>query len=307
MRLLERYIDTIRPLLPPPGEGDPVPVDITPAARWFYSESDREHWDVREDFPVVVPPWGRCWLEYVNPRQVRSGDATVTLPAREVRVGAALSSGLIPESERRMWERLEPMDGFIDEEVRHIRERQLRAAREEGCEITWLVMAKLFYGDDHELREGPAISFYLDQRGQVMPEFAGLVAYNVAEASLVPGHLFPFLFALSLMHCKNVTVEPVEVPPKVTRARAKRQLPPVRYHTIVIEPMRRRTLAEPGPRGSAAKRAMHIVRGHFKDYRESGLFGRYHGIYWWDMAVRGDVEAGRVVQQFRVRPPREEE
>jgi hypothetical protein len=282
-------------------------VDITPAARWFYSESDREHWDVREDFPVVVPPWGRCWLEYVSPRQVRSGDATITLPAKELRVGAALSSGIVPEDKRDKWKEFEPLYEFLDEERTVIRERQMEAAAALGCELTWVVIAKLFFGSDHELRQGPAISFYLDQRGQVMPEFAGLVAYNVAEASLVPGHLFPFLFALSLMHCKNVAVEPIEVPAKVTRARAKRQLPPVRYHTIVIEPMRRRTLAEPGPRGSDAKRAMHIVRGHFKDYREAGLFGRYHGIYWWDMAVRGDVEAGRVVQQFRVRPPREED
>ena len=35
-------------------------------------------------------------------------------------------------------------------------------------------------------------------------------------------------------------------------------------------------------------RAMHICRGHFKDYRQGkGLFGRYHQLVWQPAIVRG--------------------
>ena len=34
------------------------------------------------------------------------------------------------------------------------------------------------------------------------------------------------------------------------------------------------------------KRALHICRGHFKDYREGrGLFAKTHGIWWWDFRL----------------------
>jgi hypothetical protein len=33
-------------------------------------------------------------------------------------------------------------------------------------------------------------------------------------------------------------------------------------------------------------RALHIMRGHFKDYREGrGLFGKVHGMWWWDFRL----------------------
>ena len=48
---------------------------------------------------------------------------------------------------------------------------------------------------------------------------------------------------------------------------------------------------------------LHICRGHFKDYRESGLFGKVKGIFWWDQYVRGDLENGAVVKDYNVKAP----
>jgi hypothetical protein len=48
------------------------------------------------------------------------------------------------------------------------------------------------------------------------------------------------------------------------------------------------------------KQALHICRGHFKDYRQSGLFGRHKGVFWWDMAARGSAEQGIVDKDYRI-------
>ena len=43
------------------------------------------------------------------------------------------------------------------------------------------------------------------------------------------------------------------------------------------------------------RKALHFVRGHFKDYSVKGL-RKYKGMYWWDSQVRGEVN-GRVVHK----------
>ncbi len=46
---------------------------------------------------------------------------------------------------------------------------------------------------------------------------------------------------------------------------------------------------------------MHIVRGHFKDYRNGGgLFGKLKGLYWWDMHVAGDISNGQIVKDYSI-------
>lgn len=306
MRLLERYHDLIVPLSPP-SQAPIVPVDITPSARWFYSESEREHWDVRADFPVAVCPWPRAWLEYVQPTYSRSGDTLTRLPG-EVRVGGMFVSVEIPPESR-----TDPdvFDVTAATYARHVgadpqamaaRRAQIERVLEAGWEFRWLVSVKLWTGSDSGIAEGPAIVYYLDQTGQVVEEFAGVVASGVADAGHIPGVLFPFLFAFSLLHCRNVRVEEAATPRKVAQARRRRGLQPVRFHTLVVDPLRQTVEREPAGSGSGAKRALHIVRGHFADYREKGLFGRYHGIYWREMHVRGDAKAGAVFKDYRVGP-----
>ena len=56
------------------------------------------------------------------------------------------------------------------------------------------------------------------------------------------------------------------------------------------------------------KHALHICRGHFKDYRDGkGLFGRYKDIYWWESQVRGNGEHGVVLKDYNVNEPSESE
>jgi hypothetical protein len=116
--------------------------------------------------------------------------------------------------------------------------------------------------------------------------------------------VFPVLMAITFLNCKNVVAE--EVAPDAEAERrwvARHKKPSFRYKVLRIEPMteairRARAGTEPGTS------PLHICRGHFKDYRERGLFGRFRGVYWWDNHFRGKAENGVVVKDYEVgRPP----
>ncbi len=115
----------------------------------------------------------------------------------------------------------------------------------------------------------------------------------------------PMAFAISLMHCKNVELRPVEPIPALSKAQFKRRgRPLVRYHELHIEPMKAVLKREGAEGGAGLAKAMHIARGHFKDFRNGkGLFGRYKGTYWWPQHLRGNAEEGEVKKGYRVSPP----
>ena len=76
--------------------------------------------------------------------------------------------------------------------------------------------------------------------------------------------------------------------------------PLVSFRTVEIRPIRRIIETEKQNRNVSGSVALHMCRGHFKDYREHGLFGKEKGIYWWDAHVRGKAENGIVDKDYRV-------
>lgn len=117
------------------------------------------------------------------------------------------------------------------------------------------------------------------------------------------GHIFvmPVLFALSLLNCKNVTFKDE----KLSKKRQKRieRDKGVRYKVLDIHPFRQQVRRETRPGENEITTALHICRGHFKDYREKGLFGKYKDIYWWDMHTRGNPDIGTIEKDYRIVPP----
>jgi hypothetical protein len=105
------------------------------------------------------------------------------------------------------------------------------------------------------------------------------LAHHDTEAML--GYVLPVLFALSLMHCRNVEIRTVEPDPEASRAHRRRHHHRlVRYQVLDIEPMRRildrAGAADPGAGG--LRRALTICRGHFKTFTpDAPLFGRHTG------------------------------
>lgn len=121
--------------------------------------------------------------------------------------------------------------------------------------------------------------------------------YTTTMAAFV----YPFAQATSILHCKNVTARRVtQLPPKSAGA-FKRGHGGYSYSVLDIAPMQRTFQQEGVTPGSSLIHALHMCRGHFKDYREgAGLFGRHKGLYWWEQNVRGAVEAGVHVKDYRV-------
>ncbi len=120
-----------------------------------------------------------------------------------------------------------------------------------------------------------------------------------------------FLFCLALMHCDNV--KEIELPPsppvvrkRQNRSAARRPVPEIRYKTLTVTPRAARHRgADDGEEsangdGEVEPKALHFVRGHFKDYSVKGLFGKYKKVYWWDSQVRGEVKGGVVDKDYRV-------
>ena len=115
--------------------------------------------------------------------------------------------------------------------------------------------------------------------------------------------LLPALFALSLMHCRNVAVRTVEPPVALSRKAARRRGRPLtRYHVLDIAPMREILDRQGEARRKGLRHALHLCRGHFKTYTaDAPLFGRHVGDFWWADHARGSVSNGQVEKDYRLR------
>jgi hypothetical protein len=298
-------------------------VDISPAAQWYIEEDEREEMDFAKDFPNVASPWPVCWLEYKWPSTYRVGKDVVNVPypQRGSDTGAIIRSFEVEDDdderinvleydvprrmlEKRLQQESEPPPNRLD---------AIKLAIEHGAKARWLclldVITETFDGSVAPLlfstyavdETGSAIQASLASFA-VIPQIPGINLEGFDGRQL----LSPFWFALSLLHCKNVKLEDVPVPPKVQAKREKRGIPNITFKTLIVEPMRQQVRREatddPTGEQNHIRRALHIARGHFKDYRDGpGLFGKYQGLYWWDMHVRGSADIGTVVKDYQVK------
>jgi hypothetical protein len=113
----------------------------------------------------------------------------------------------------------------------------------------------------------------------------------------------PAALAVSLMHCKNIDIRPVDPPIRVSRSYQRKQGRPLtRYYELDIRPMRRVLDTDGEARTKGLGHALHICRGHFKTYGEDApLFGKHTGTYWWEAQARGKAEQGVVEKDYRIR------
>ncbi|OHT50324.1 hypothetical protein BKG71_00810 [Mycobacteroides chelonae] len=113
----------------------------------------------------------------------------------------------------------------------------------------------------------------------------------------------PAVLALGLINCKNVkTEESGRVTWRRSGRERRRGAAPnsVRYNTIVLPGGGSVREGRPGQQRMRAS-ALHRVRGHFKTYTDSApLLGKHVGTYWWGWQVRGDLDNGAVVSDYRL-------
>ena len=102
----------------------------------------------------------------------------------------------------------------------------------------------------------------------------------------------------SILNCSNVETDVVRPPSKLQKKRKKRNRPPLKtYKTLKLTGTKS---SKGNGKGNGIDKALHLCRGHFKNYTEDNpLFGKYTGRYWWQPQVRGKKEAGEGIKDYQ--------
>lgn len=271
----------------------------------YVTSGGKEQWDLTKDFPNLAPPYNACWFEYRAPREL----------FRNLRQIGVLMA----------WEN---MLHVIDEMVKSDNQISNLAAVHKIVNdypgAKWYCIAFLIGGDGDTAR-GPALcasmAFGVKSDGSVVVQHGadgepGVTMHLPIErglegdedgdwfASQVRTVLVPALLAVSLLHCKNVTVKTSEPPRKLVQHHQKAGRSLVTFHTLDIKPMRTVLEHEGHASTGGLKRALHIVRAHFKTYTvDAPLLGKHTGTWFWGSMVRGSVEHGIALKDYKVEPP----
>lgn len=285
---MERIVGTPRPAGGAFAAAEHVQIDNV-AEYVFRDVKVGDSWTLSEDFPTIAPPWELAWYEYRRPSVIQSlAKFTPSMP--DETPGMPDHVGVLVEG-------VPTDDGFVSRYY-------------------------IYAATGKDVVRGPIVfQIDCDKEGRVTPEGIRVIldpSVPVTDAERrrlkmwLGGSdlLVPVLMATSLLHSKNVTIErepPVDA--GLQRSHRKRYgTERVRFHLLHIEPMRRvlrSAGAESDAPGEGVKVAMHIRRGYFGDYRDGrGLFGRWHGIFWWDQTVRGRADSGLVQKEYVVHAPR---
>jgi hypothetical protein len=312
MKMLERHYDQLTKEHPDRTEIESV--DITAAARWFLEGSSQENWDLREDFPIVTPPFRSMWMEFEPPKTINSNGRIIAIPRDIDSIGCMsmcieVADGMGTEVIRQDALRRMLMHGAASQDIPVSSDGSTNAtnaaALEAGREARWIVFWRVYCSTSRrQLEDMESIAAYIDGDGRMITEnyivygAQDMLEYKQSIGGVGTG-IMPFLFALSLMHAKNVSLEPIALASEIQRRRKKDGKPCLIFKVLQINPIRQQSAG--AGTGSGPKRAMHIVRGHFKDYRNGGgLFGKMKGLYWWDMHVAGDIANGQVVKDYAI-------
>lgn len=170
-----------------------------------------------------------------------------------------------------------------------------------------------FVNNFEELNDGSfglrinTFTYSCDKKGELL-KVGVLNKLNRENEPTVIYSLAPVLLALSFLHCKNVTIHSEEPAIKLQKARERRgKLPLFTFKTLEIKPMVKILKEQGESETKGLKHALHICRGHFKDFSNGPGLGRghAHGLYWWESHVRGSREVGAVIKDYKVSPNKE--
>ena len=251
---------------------DDIPIIVADNVVEYYFDSllnDGKVWDI-SDFPCVSPPFKRFFIETRIPKAVLN-----IMPKESSRGLNGWGFEFLVED--RDDKRKDVLCTFYEQIKKTVFLRNIR--------IKYTITK---YGE------------FVDGSLMYQPLFENLPACNPIHLAYL--NLDPLLLAISFMHCKNVRLEPVDPPEKLSRKHKKKHCKPLfRYHVLNIEPMKKILRKEGNIEKTGIRQALHICRGHFKDYRDGGgLFGKYKDIYWWESHVRGDINEGSVTKDYNI-------
>lgn len=107
------------------------------------------------------------------------------------------------------------------------------------------------------------------------------------------------LFAFQLMHCRNIKRIESSHRPCMPKGK-KGKIPKISFHSLRISD----ALVVGGSNqmgGGGGETAKHICRGNFAHYTEENkLFGKYVGMFWRPMHIRGNAKHGIVGKEYSI-------
>jgi len=136
------------------------------------------------------------------------------------------------------------------------------------------------------------------------PGVNGTMLENKSDTEIVLAEIFPpVVFALTMLHCKNVSA--IETGgPSVQRGGRSSRSHLRRHHVLQVRPMGGKSVSNNRGQHESVAMSLHFVRGHFKTYTDDApLFGRLTGSYWWESHARGDASVGIVTKDYNVNSP----
>jgi hypothetical protein len=301
----------------PPGT---VVITADAVAKYLFEEMPEEL-SIHDDFPNIAPPFETIAVECLLRGQSRDGRSGRVLmkeiPARRmvwisqnIEVVPGMSAATVVASYIAMLvarqthcENAQDLVTFLDDIER--------------SQVRWVSAVHAFDEggfDRHPFGRSAAAcvlacitpegSVLIDRNGRpvtiqtVHPAFAGTAMITEAMS-----YFYPYFLTLSFMHCKNVELRDIPNDQGFERRFTKwHGRPPVQYKDLNITPMQKVIRSAATEHKTGMHQALHICRGHFKDYRQRGLFGKIKGIFWWDQNLRGQESEGAIHKTYRVTP-----
>lgn len=267
-----------------------IGVDITNVAQWYYVDNPKMDWTMN-DLPVSSPPWNRSWFEWNLPKTWNMDGELATFKYNNVRMGAYQRATRITDANR---------DKFFEQFQNRFPVEDAEFFVEES--LYQFMRGELFHICD--------MNYGVTSTGDMLVPMQVKAGRSNLKESAKQLHkatdlLWPLHVAISFLHCKNVELADNVAPPKVLRKRQKSGKPSFIFKTLAIGSLKKESTTATLPGNSPMQRALHICRGHWKDFTEKGLFGKHKGIFFWEQRLRGTSKEGVVVKDYKVNSPKE--
>lgn len=259
---------------------------IDNVAQYYFEVTEQDFFDISSDFPNIAPVYESMFFEYSLPEFVRHKGfiekSTIPVSLRKY-----IRSGLLIHSEK-------TSDGWTMTGLPFMRTDSKHIGRLFAFSIK-------IEKDGSVIDSDKALTVYYDDGHTDLLRRLG----KKRIVDMIAQFMHPALMALSFMHCKNVEIISNNPPIKLSRKNIKEYgRPLVTYKTLSIEPLKQILRSEGDADNTGVKQALHICRGHFKDFSKGdGLFGKYKGLYWWSSHIRGDSSRGVVVKDYSINAP----
>lgn len=254
----------------------------------------------KEAYPNIAPPFPQCFLEWgsvlVHGDNRALGRFGVVVTDATEGAGKALKGQLATEDYR--W--LLSFHFMLDISRRFLLLPGAAYVYVGGeGEINGDKITIQLHKDYSWISQRPPNTDIYDWLGQVI-NIANVLPWDFCNASMMP----IALRTLSIMNCKNVTLEDSPLRRQQRRQLERKGVPTDIIKILKIKPYGTRTKGG-GVETSEPRRLerSHVVRGHFKEFTEDApLFGKWSGLFFWGSHLRGDAAQGKVEKSYKVYP-----